>query len=155
MTETTLQGSCLCGAVQYEVTGEPERMYHCHCGRCRKASGAGHATNLMIRPGSIRWIQGEDTIKQGQSTFIANIRSCLYQKECDQNKQRAFRRPEPCEEVPNETRRGFRVKYLMNLLGGSKCSLLPIYFVDAMMSAIGWKIPYSNGSNPGIMQRRI
>jgi len=31
------------------------------------------------------------------------------------------------------------------------CSLVPIYFVDAMMSPIGWKIPYSNGSNPGIM----
>ena len=62
MTVTTLQGSCLCGAVQYEVTGEPERMYHCHCGRCRKASGTGHSTNMMIRPGSIRWIRGEELI---------------------------------------------------------------------------------------------
>ena len=62
MTVTTLQGSCLCGAVQYEVTGKPERLYHCHCQRCRKATGTGHATNLMIRPGSIRWIQGEELI---------------------------------------------------------------------------------------------
>ena len=43
------------------------------------------------------------------------------------------------------------IMHFLNLLGGSKCSLVPIYFVDAMMSAIGWKIPYSNGSNPGIM----
>ena len=34
------KGSCLCGAVRYEVSGEPLRVGLCHCGDCRKASGS-------------------------------------------------------------------------------------------------------------------
>lgn len=59
----TLHGSCLCGAVRYEVTGEPIRFYHCHCSRCRKASGTGHASNLMVQAGTLSWISGEDRIR--------------------------------------------------------------------------------------------
>lgn len=47
---TTLMGSCLCGSVEYEVTGEAQRFYHCHCQRCRKATGKGHASNLLMTP---------------------------------------------------------------------------------------------------------
>ncbi len=46
MTTTTLRGSCLCGAVHYEAVGEVRRFLHCHCSRCRKATGTGHASNL-------------------------------------------------------------------------------------------------------------
>ena len=63
MTQTTFRGSCLCGSVHYEITGDPQRFYHCHCSRCRKASGTGHASNLLIKPGAIKWIKGEDLIK--------------------------------------------------------------------------------------------
>ena len=31
--------------------------------RCRKAAGAGHATNLLIKPGTIKWIKGEELIR--------------------------------------------------------------------------------------------
>jgi hypothetical protein len=41
MSESTLSGSCLCGAVRYTVTGEERHFYHCHCQRCRKAWDAG------------------------------------------------------------------------------------------------------------------
>ena len=33
-------GSCLCGAVAYEVEGEPLRVGLCHCADCRKSSGS-------------------------------------------------------------------------------------------------------------------
>jgi hypothetical protein len=59
MSQTTLKGSCLCGAVKYEVTGEPRRFYHCHCSRCRKATGTGHASNLFLQPGALKWLSGE------------------------------------------------------------------------------------------------
>jgi len=62
MSETVLKGSCLCGAVQYEVIGEPQRFYHCHCSRCRKASGTGHASNLFMSPATLRWLAGEESI---------------------------------------------------------------------------------------------
>lgn len=61
-TAANLAGSCLCGTVQYTVTGEPERFYHCHCSRCRKATGTGHASNLFVR-GTLQWNSGEKVIK--------------------------------------------------------------------------------------------
>ena len=63
MTITTLKGSCLCTAVRYEVAGEPRRFLHCHCSRCRKATGTGHASNLFLQPGSLRWLSGEGNIR--------------------------------------------------------------------------------------------
>jgi hypothetical protein len=63
MTQTTLKGSCLCGAVKYEAVGEAQRFYHCHCARCRKATGTGHASNLFLQPGELRWLGGADQIR--------------------------------------------------------------------------------------------
>ena len=39
MGDIALSGSCLCGSVAYELQGDARRFYHCHCERCRKASG--------------------------------------------------------------------------------------------------------------------
>lgn len=61
MSEMVLKGSCLCGAVKYTATGEPQRFYHCHCSRCRKVTGTGHASNLFLR-GSLEWNSGEDQV---------------------------------------------------------------------------------------------
>ncbi len=55
MTQQTLTGSCLCGALHYSVAGEPVRFYHCHCARCRKATGAGHASNIFVSGGTLQW----------------------------------------------------------------------------------------------------
>ncbi len=63
MSQTSLRGSCLCGAVKYEVTGEAKRFFHCHCSRCRKATGTGHASNLFIQPGVLSWLGGEEQIR--------------------------------------------------------------------------------------------
>ncbi len=63
MSQTSLKGSCLRGAVKYKVTGEPTRFFHCHCSRCRKATGTGHASNLFIQSGALSWIKGEEQIR--------------------------------------------------------------------------------------------
>ena len=63
MTARSLSGSCLCGAVRYTVSGEVQRFYHCHCSRCRKATGSGHATNLMVE-GSLSWHSGAELIRR-------------------------------------------------------------------------------------------
>jgi len=39
-TDITRSGSCLCGGVQFRVTGEPLRVGLCHCKDCRKTSGS-------------------------------------------------------------------------------------------------------------------
>ncbi len=36
----TLEGGCHCGAVRYQVAGEPEHVSVCHCTDCRKSAGA-------------------------------------------------------------------------------------------------------------------
>ena len=61
MSTSSLSGSCLCGAVHYTATGEAQRFYHCHCRRCRKASGTGHASNLFLS-GTLDWQSGEDQL---------------------------------------------------------------------------------------------
>jgi len=62
MKTSSLSGSCLCGEVRYTATGEESRFYHCHCTRCRKATGTGHASNLFLM-GTLQWENGEDLIK--------------------------------------------------------------------------------------------
>ena len=62
-TTATLRGGCLCGAVRYTVSGAPTAFYHCHCQRCRKASGTGHASNLFVL-GNLEWNQGESAIRE-------------------------------------------------------------------------------------------
>lgn len=55
-------GSCLCGAVHFEVDGGFQRFYLCHCGHCRKDSGSAHAANLFASGANLRWISGKDKI---------------------------------------------------------------------------------------------
>lgn len=64
MSRIILKGSCLCSAVKYEVSGDPQRFYHCHCSRCRKSSGTGHATNLIVSDASLEVTAGESLLKQ-------------------------------------------------------------------------------------------
>lgn len=40
-------GSCLCGEVTFEIEGDFEDFYLCHCERCRKDTGSAHAANLF------------------------------------------------------------------------------------------------------------
>jgi hypothetical protein len=60
MSEKELSGSCLCGAIRYRVQGPWLRFVHCHCSRCRKVTGAAHATNLFAESSNFRWISGQE-----------------------------------------------------------------------------------------------
>ncbi len=62
MQDADIRGSCLCGEVRYRIEGEVKRFYHCHCSRCRKASGTGHASNLMVTADTIHWLSGEQLV---------------------------------------------------------------------------------------------
>jgi len=62
MTQQILTGSCLCGSLHFSIEGKLEGFYHCHCGRCRKSTGTGHASNIFVSGGSIEWIGDENLI---------------------------------------------------------------------------------------------
>ncbi len=55
----TVHGSCLCGEVAYQVTGELRSFKYCHCSRCRKVTGSAHAANLYINPDQFKLLKGE------------------------------------------------------------------------------------------------
>ena len=57
-------GSCLCGEVRFEVEGEFEHFYLCHCEYCRKDTGSAHAANLFSTTATLKWISGADRIRQ-------------------------------------------------------------------------------------------
>ena len=64
MEEKELAGSCLCGAVHYRVRGPWLRFLHCHCSRCRKVTGTGHASNIFTHSQNFRWVQGEGEVRR-------------------------------------------------------------------------------------------
>ncbi|MDR3376862.1 MAG: GFA family protein, partial [Ancalomicrobiaceae bacterium] len=62
MTRQTL-GSCQCGTVRFQISGEFESFFLCHCARCRKDTGSAHAANLFSSTAEITWLSGRDSIK--------------------------------------------------------------------------------------------
>jgi hypothetical protein len=55
---TTYQGSCFCGAVRLEVTGEPAGQGYCHCSSCRSWAAAPVNAFTLWKPDAIRVTAG-------------------------------------------------------------------------------------------------
>lgn len=55
-------GSCLCGEVQYEVHGDFDGFFLCHCKFCQKDTGSAHAANLFSTRGQLRVLSGQNHI---------------------------------------------------------------------------------------------
>jgi hypothetical protein len=60
---TAHSGSCLCGAVKFQVEGEFESFYLCHCRRCQKDSGSAHGANLFSRSAELIWRSGVEAVR--------------------------------------------------------------------------------------------
>lgn len=63
-----IHGSCLCGAVSYELGAPPHEMMNCHCSKCRKSHGAAFATFARVDASSFRITAGEEVIERYRST---------------------------------------------------------------------------------------
>jgi hypothetical protein len=53
-----LKGSCLCGAVSYEVVNAFEKMFLCSCAQCRQITGSAFASNLFTDVVGFKWLSG-------------------------------------------------------------------------------------------------
>ncbi|MGQ0534211.1 MAG: GFA family protein [Caulobacteraceae bacterium] len=51
-------GGCLCGAIRYSCDAEPTMAGHCHCEDCRRSSGSGHSSHLLVPEASVGLIGG-------------------------------------------------------------------------------------------------
>lgn len=69
-------GTCLCGAVRYEIDGPFNMMVHCHCSMCRKHHGGSFATFVAAPLMGFRWISGEDHIASYASSEKASRSFC-------------------------------------------------------------------------------
>ena len=78
----TASGSCLCGAIRFEVTGPLRQVIACHCRQCRKTSGHHVAASAALRPelsvrgeDNLTWYASSDTARRG---FCATCGSQLF-----------------------------------------------------------------------------
>lgn len=55
-------GSCLCGAVKYQIDAPITAATHCHCSMCRKAHGAAFGTYGNVRRRDFHFTQGQDSV---------------------------------------------------------------------------------------------
>jgi hypothetical protein len=62
------RGSCLCGAVRYEVADAFEEMHHCHCSKCRKAHGAAFSTFARTSKDRLRLLSGDQHLQRFRSS---------------------------------------------------------------------------------------
>lgn len=58
--EGCVGGSCLCGAVAYEIEKPIDAWHNCHCSRCRRARGGAHASNLFLDARRFRFVRGAE-----------------------------------------------------------------------------------------------
>ncbi|MGS5085718.1 GFA family protein [Hydrogenophaga sp. A37] len=76
-------GSCLCGAVKYEVRSEIKAVSHCHCRMCQKAHGAAFGTYGSVPKDSFLFTAGTESLRSYASsqsvrrTFCATCGSTL------------------------------------------------------------------------------
>lgn len=61
------KGSCLCGAIGYEISGDLGSVIFCHCSRCRKANGSAFAAILPVTASNFRIIKGQESLRTYQT----------------------------------------------------------------------------------------
>lgn len=70
----TRTGRCLCGAVTFEVTGDPIATAVCHCERCQRQSGGAFSVNVLVHTSQLA-VSGslealEETDDDGDVVFV-------------------------------------------------------------------------------------
>ena len=75
----SIKGSCFCGAVQLEVSGEPAAMGYCHCGDCRHWSAGPINAFSLWAPENVKVTQGADQIDTYNKTENSYRKWC---KQC-------------------------------------------------------------------------
>jgi hypothetical protein len=62
------KGSCLCGAIHYEIRGEVARTSHCHCSMCQKQHGAAFGSYANVASSDYHLMQGQEELASYRSS---------------------------------------------------------------------------------------
>jgi hypothetical protein len=78
-------GSCLCGAVQFDVHGPLREVIACHCLQCRKQTGTYMSATacadkdlVFTKTGGLKWFRSSPEAKRG---FCGDCGSVLFWKQ--------------------------------------------------------------------------
>ena len=71
-----MRGSCLCGAVTYEVSPYDMKIGHCSCRTCRKAHAAPFAATARVPRDKLSFLSGEDKLRSFESSPGKQRRFC-------------------------------------------------------------------------------
>jgi hypothetical protein len=73
----THKGQCLCGAIQYQLTGAPRFVALCHCRDCRRSAGAPMVSWAMFPESALTLLQGQPkTINSSGSAMRSFCPDC-------------------------------------------------------------------------------
>jgi hypothetical protein len=72
----TYEGSCFCGSVQFNVTGEPAAMGYCHCESCRSWSAAPVNAFTLWKPEAVKVTRGAEQVHSYSKTPTSHRKSC-------------------------------------------------------------------------------
>lgn len=61
---THITGSCLCGAVAYEVNSDFEMSGNCHCNTCKKITGSAFEAFAIVASENFALTKGEESLAQ-------------------------------------------------------------------------------------------
>ena len=70
------KGSCFCGAVEIEATGQPNAMGYCHCRSCRSWSGGPVNAFTLWPPEAVKVTKGAENIITYHKTEVSYRKSC-------------------------------------------------------------------------------
>jgi len=69
-------GTCFCGAVEIEVTGEPEAMGYCHCSSCRSWSAGPVNAFTLWKPENVKVTRGAAFVGEFRKTANSERKFC-------------------------------------------------------------------------------
>jgi hypothetical protein len=72
----THTGQCYCGAVTIAASGAPVDMGYCHCGGCRKYSGAPVNAFTLWKPDNVRVTKGKESLAKFKSSEMSERCYC-------------------------------------------------------------------------------
>jgi hypothetical protein len=93
-----LKGSCLCGAVRFELSEPPLSAGYCHCTRCQKRTGGGSSAQARVNGDAFTLLAGEELVTWWRhpeggfaKAFCGECGAHLFSRNPDDHSQMAVR----------------------------------------------------------------
>ena len=72
-----MKGKCFCGAVEFEVSGDPAAAGYCHCDDCAAWAGAPINAFTLFPKGRVTVTKGDDNVGTYNKTENSYRKFCM------------------------------------------------------------------------------